>query len=239
MRGRRHGHGDGGRDRLNAARARIRQVRATLRDAGLRGVAVKTLQELRLYRRLGLFEVPLAPDPPRPVDAATGIAVRRLADSPEDLAAYAVLRPDAVPDETRARLRRGDDCFVAQLDGRLVSSVWLASGVVPVAYLECELVLGPDEAYAYDAYTQPGLRGLDVGTWRTELMKDHARAAGRRRMLSLQLPENRSQSRRSVRRGYRRLGVVGWYGIGRWRRMFVRLADDSPPEVSVALRRAG
>lgn len=218
---------------------RLHQVRTTLRDAGPRALAVKTLQELCLYRRLGLFEVPIEPDPPRVESAPAGtIVVRELAAARDDLEAYAALRPDASRDETRARLRRGDRCFVALLDGRLVSSVWLATGVVPIAYLECDLEIGPDEAYAYDAFTLPGLRGLDVGTWRTELMKEQARAAGRRRVLSLQLAENASQRRRSVRRGYRPLGVVGWYGIGPWRRLFVRLNDTAPAGLTVALRRS-
>lgn len=216
---------------------RLQQVCTTLRDEGPRALAVKTLQELRLYRRLGLFEVPLEPDPPRAEPASRGIAARELAATREDLDAYAALRPDVARDETLTRLRRGDRCFVALLDGRLVSSVWVATGVVPVAYLGCDLELGPDEAYAFDAFTLPGLRGLDVGTWRTELMKEQVRTAGRRRMLSLQLPENASQRRRSVRRGYRPLGVVGWYGIGPWRRLFVRLFDAAPAGLTVALRR--
>ena len=69
-------------------------------------------------------------------------------------------------------------------------------------------------------------------------MKEQARAAGRRRVLSLQLAENASQQRRSVRRGYRPLGVVGWYGIGPWRRLFVRLNDTAPAGLAVALRRS-
>ena len=217
---------------------RLHQVRTTLREAGPRALAVKTLQELRLYRRLGLFEVPIEPDPPRVESAPAGITVRAPRAARADLEAYAALCPDGAPDATRARLERGDRCFVALLDGRLVSSVWLATGVVPVAYLDCDLELGPDEAYAYDAFTLPGLRGLDVGTWRTELMKDQARAAGRRRLLSLQLAENASQHRRSVRRGYRPLGVVGWYGIGPWRRLFVRLHATAPAGLAVALRRS-
>ena len=218
-------------------RTRLGQVRSSLRDGGLAEVGVKVLQELRLYRRLGLFEVPLAPDPPRAEAASAGIAVRVLDASRDDLDAYAALRPDTSRDETRAWLERGDRCFVALLDGRLVSSVWLGTDVVPIAYLECDLELGPEEAYAYDAFTLPELRGHDVGSWRTELLKDHVRAAGRRRVLSLQLAENASQRRRSARRGHRPLGVVGWYGIDRWRRFFVRLNDSAPAGLAIALRR--
>lgn len=217
---------------------RLHQVRTTLRDAGLREVAVKAAQELRLYRRLGLFEVPIAPHPPRAASAPSGIAVRELAVSDDDIDAYVRLRRDASRDTTRARLARGDRCFVALLDGRIVSAVWLATGIVPVAYLGCDLELGPEEAYAYDAFTQPALRGLDVGSWRTELLKEQVRRAGRRRVLSLQLAENRSQGRRSMRRGYRPLGVVGWYGLGPWRRLFVRLHDAAPAGLTVALRRS-
>lgn len=217
---------------------RLHQVRTTLRDEGPRALAVKMLQELRLYRRLVLFEVPIEPDPPRAEAPSCGIAVRELAASRDDLDAWAALRPDLSRDEARVRLARGDRCFVALIDGRLVSSVWLATGSVPVAYLGCDLELGPEAAYAYDAFTVPGLRGLDVGTWRTELMKDEARAAGYRRVLSLQLPENLSQHRRSVRRGYRRLGVVGWYGIGPWRWLFVHLDDSAPAGLAVSVRRS-
>lgn len=215
---------------------RLHQVRTTLRDAGPRAVAVKALQELLLYRRLGLFEVPIVPDPPRADAPSFGIATRELAATCDDLDVYAALRPDRPRDEARTRLARGDRCFVASIDGRLVSSVWLATGVVPVTYLGCDLELGPEEAYAYDAFTLPGLRGLDVGTWRTELMKEQVRASERRRILSLQLRENLSQHRRGVRRGYRPLGVVGWYGIGPWRRLFVRLFDSAPPGLAVSLR---
>jgi len=207
-------------------RRRLREARAALRDGGPRAVFVKSLQELRVYRRLGLFEVPLEPRPPRAEPTAAGIRVRALSESPDDLAAYAALRPDAPPGEALDRLRRGDRCFVAVLDGHVVSSVWVATCVARIDYLGCELELGPESAYAYDGYTLPGLRGLDVGSWRTELMKAELRTQGCRRLLSLQLAENRSQDRRSTRRGYRPLGVVGWYGIGSWRRFFVRIRED-------------
>ena len=182
---------------------------------------MRALQELNLYRRLTLFEVPLEPRRPQ-LEPEGRIAVCLLEGTEADLQAYSRLRPDVAAEEVRTRLDAGHRCFVASLDGRIASAVWIATGHVRIDYLDCDLELAAGDAYAYDAFTLPELRGQDLASWRSELMRRHVRANGGQRLIGAQLAENQSQARRVARRGLVRLGVVGWVGVGPWRHRFVR-----------------
>jgi hypothetical protein len=193
------------------------------------------MQELRVYRRLTLLEVPLAPRDPRRGARAAELTTREISGCGSDLEAYAHLRPDVAASETRTRLVSRHRCFVAEERGSLISAVWVARGAVRIEYLDCELELHPEDAYVYDAFTVPSRRGQDLASLRPELMKERMRSAGVRRLIAAQLAENRSQARRAQRFAYRPLGVVGWYGIGPWRRPFLR--EESGLEVPLGIRR--
>lgn len=204
----------------------LREARRTLRDAGPGTLLIKVMQELQLYRRLDLVEVPLEPRAPRRAPAATALVVRELACDVADLAAYAVLRPEVPTDVIRDRLRRDERCYVVEERGRILSAVWTTPGPVRLDYLQCDVQIEPPDVYGYDSFTLASRRGEDLASLRAELMKERLRAMGCRRLIATQLPENANQGRRATRLGYQRLGVIGWVGLGSWRRIFVRQRPD-------------
>ena len=213
---------------------RLREARTTLRDGGPHALVIKTLQELQLYRRLELVDIPLGPRPMEIVPRAPGLAARELACAAADLAAYADFRPDVPPGVARDRLQRGERCYVAEQNGEILSAVWTTPGPVRLDYLQCVVQIAAPDCYGYDSFTCASRRGEDLASLRSELMKECMRTAGCRRLIATQLPENTNQRRRAQRFGYRPLGVVGWVGIGPWRRIFVRQRPDL--DVPIGLR---
>ncbi len=183
---------------------------------------IALLARARIYRRLLLVELALDETPvERP---APGLEVRLLGAG--DVAAYVAYRADPGAEEVGARLGRGELCAGAWREGRLISAVWAARGRAHIAYLDRELALGPDEAYAYESFTARAERGRDIASYRSNLIRRMLREAGVRRLVAAILPETPAVRRRSDRRralGHERtLGVVGYVGLGPWRRHFFR-----------------
>ena len=123
-------------------------------------------------------------------------------------------------EDARARLERGDRCFVAREAGTIVSSRWIAEGRAFVEYLDSWLDLEPGEVFLSETYTVPALRGRGVsGAAGTRLA--HALAdEGCRRILAGVLMENHAGKRAYEKAGYRRVGSIGYVGLGPWRRAF-------------------
>jgi RimJ/RimL family protein N-acetyltransferase len=159
----------------------------------------------RLYRRLELVELGLRP-PPALRDTPLALDFGYL-DEHEDV---------------RARLERGDRCWVAREAGTIVSSRWISAGRAHVAYLDTWLDLDRDEVYLSETYTDPARRGHGVsGAAGTRLA--HALAGeGCRRIVAGVLRENDAGNRAYEKAGYRRVGRIGYVGIGPWRREFRR-----------------
>lgn len=161
----------------------------------------------RLYRRLELVELRLDPPP-------------AVLETPLELD-FGLLAPGE-DERARARLERGERCFVAREEGTIVSSRWIAERRAHVAYLDMWLELERDEVYLSETYTDPSHRGHGVsGAAGTRLA--HALAAdGRRRILAGVLPENLAGRRAYEKAGYRGVGWLGYVGIGPLRRTFER-----------------
>lgn len=217
-------------------RERVRRARQIVRAGGPRGVAYKVLDVLGLYRRLVVLDVPISPARPRPYDGPGRVAVRRLEDTPDDLARYLRLRPDATMERLRARLDRGELCCVTLLDDAFVSSSWGARGGSYIQYLDCELEVGRDAGYAYDSYTAPLHRGADLVSRCGDMVRSALAESGCRRLYGMQLPENTRASARWERRGYTVLGVAHVVGMGPVRRVSVRPARSGALPESFVLR---
>ena len=217
-------------------RGSVERLRATFREHGVAGLAYKTLDALRLYRRLVIVAIPLAPSPARPLADASRVGVRRLERTGEDLRRYAELRPDQSPAEVRARLEAGVECFLALHDGAFASSLWAVRRHAHIHYLGCDLDVGTEAGYAFDAFTAAAHRGLDLNSWCSDLMRRSMAAAGCRRLFGLQLPENRNAMTLSPRRAHAFLGTAHVLGLGSLRRVVVRPAYDGALPPSFVLR---
>ena len=161
------------------------------------------LARARLYRRLELVELSLRPPPP-------------LRETDLDLAFGFV--DDADDERGRERLARGDRCFAARQAGTIVSSRWSAERRAHVAYLDLWLDLDPGDVYLSETFTDPARRGHGVsGAAGTRLAAALA-AEGHRRILAGVLSENHAGTRAYEKAGYRRVGRLGYVGLGPWRR---------------------
>lgn len=79
----------------------------------------------------------------------------------------------------RERLRRGQKCFVATVEGEVVGCNWTCFGTEPDGSLT--YVLRPDEVLTTDAYTAMAQRGRSIHTALLHAMLAWAQRAGYRR----------------------------------------------------------
>jgi ribosomal protein S18 acetylase RimI-like enzyme len=196
----------------------LRDVFDVYREQGLRGVWFGLLART-FYRRLDLVELDLADPPPlagMPFPLEFGFLEK------SEAAEYAELGAGVDVDEALRRMGRGERCFVARSDGRIVSGRWLATGRAFVTYLDRVLELADGDVYVYESFTDPARRGKAVsaaaGTRLAELLAEQ----GRRRMVAATLRENRPGQRIWRKAGYRHIGTIGYVKLGPWRRHFLR-----------------
>jgi hypothetical protein len=195
-----------------------------LREEGPRSLLFGALGET-LYRRLLIVErdlrsaEPLATPPP-------GLRFEFLDESGLD--EYATLRPGRRT-HAAARLAAGDRCFATWLEGRLVAVRWLATGSPPIEYLDTTLQLFDDETYHYDTFTGPDVRRRGVSAVSQEALFPRLRDEGYRWSVRAVLPENRAAVADAARGGYVARGRIGYVGLGRLRRDFVRWDRDRRP----------
>jgi hypothetical protein len=164
-----------------------------------------------VYRRLIVYERPLYQRPPAP---RAGAGVRLGLLSATDVDDYRHLCPDTPSEEVTKRLARGDRCFVARLNGDLVSVRWLSTKRADVEYLGLSFSLGAAFAYAYDAFTAPALRQTGLSTIAAAYMGEQARSEGCRALLSAIGPENEGGRRLLKGLGGRPVGMVGCLRLG-------------------------
>ena len=203
--------------RTRKPRSALTRARQLLRDAGPRNLWFRTLGELG-YRRQLVTELRLpapAVDAPQLSDAE----MRFLGEA--DLDAYATLR--GASGEASERFARGERCFGIWLDGKLVSTRWLARGRVWLDYIDRVATLAPSDVYYHDVYTLPDYRGRGLSRWSAVFIPELLAAEGARRIVGLLEPENRAGMGANKMAGYRVVGKIGYVKLGPWRRDFGRL----------------
>lgn len=183
----------------------------------MRGLWFAVLSELG-YRRLAIRECIL--DKPFPGNGArVPVALELLDDTRID--EYNAFRSDVDPDSARRRLAAGDKCFVARRDGSIVSALWVATAHARCDYLSRGIPLADDEAYMYDVFTAPEWRGKGVFPALTSEMHRFYQKSGKRRSICFTVPENKPAMIANT--GYRKIGIIGYVGIGGLRHHFCRL----------------
>ncbi len=176
------------------------------------------LSRARLYRRLILVERKLSESVPE-ISVSVPVRVRALAES--EINAYMAFRPEQDAAEIRRRLDEKEWCFAVWHEQQIVHVAWAVSGRrVRIHYLSTVIEVAPDEVYIYDIVTAPSFRRLGVASLRSVEMMRYFRDRGYRRLLGVVRPADGSAFRQNV--GYRRIGVIGYTGLGPWRHRFCR-----------------
>jgi L-amino acid N-acyltransferase YncA len=197
-----------------------RELGRRRRGYGLGGLAVRALGRT-VYRRLLLTARPL--DEPIPLlEASVPLELSFL--DPAEAGAYASFRADTPADEVTRRLERGERCWAARRDGRIVSARWVVTGApaVEIPYVGHRLELAPGEAYVYESFTAADQRGHGVSGAAGSRLARLLATEGYRTMFAAVWPDDHAIVRANTKAGYRPIGKIHSLGFGRRRRAFVR-----------------
>lgn len=107
-----------------------------------------------------------------------------------------------------ARLERGERCFATFAGDRTVSFRWVGTGVVDASFLRVSLRLGDRDAWVFDSWTEPALRGRGVATQASRALGAALASEGARRTVAIVMDGNRAGKRAVSRAGYRPLGTI-------------------------------
>lgn len=207
-----------------SARELAARVVEVLREEGTVGFFDRALPRIGL-RRLLFLERRTEPASTAGADPATPLALVEAGEA--DLDALAALRATDQDEASRTggshpslaqRYRKltahGDRCFVIRSEGRVVAAVWVARGAVPVAYVMCDLLLTPDEAYLYDTFVVPELRGRGLASKLYQGVAAQLAASGVSRAVMFVRAHNAPSLQSALKAGFRRTATLGCLRVG-------------------------
>ena len=184
------------------------------------------------YRRLAIRECKLdGPFPDTPARVSLSVEILDATQIDE----YVAFRKGATRGGVAKRLAASNECFVARAEGEIISARWAATVTAPCDYLFRTVPLADDEVYLFDAFTSPEWRGKGIFPALTSAMHRHYRDAGKRRSICFTGPENLPAM--IAETGYRRIGILGYVGVGSKRRHFFRIdkGERAPGESASGL----
>ncbi len=192
-------------------------------EKGIRVLWTKVLTTC--YRRVVVMvrplDRPIADRPPR-----LPVVISILGE--DDLEAYRRFRPDQLERILEARRVRGDRCFAAWHEGRIVHAAWVATGGVHVPYLRRDLMLQSGDVYIYDSFTLPAFRGHGLAQARSAHLLKHYRQLGYRRALGVVAVENKVAFRPALGIGFYPIGLYGCVRFGPWQWDWQRVWREEP-----------
>ena len=199
----------------------LQRAVAVLRDEGFGNFVGRGLSRLG-YRRLLLLERPLADPVPEPA-CALRVSMRRL--DPREEGEYLGFRPETPRSIVAKRWQSGDICFVAQHEGRIISTCWVSGRKAWSEYLGCEIERAAGEAYLYDAFTLSEHRGQGVAPALCGYQLGDLRRDGYARAIRCTMPENKPALRAHAKTGFHPVAMLVSIGVGPWHTHFRRRLD--------------
>lgn len=142
--------------------------------------------------------------------------------TPVHLSELAARRRSAGAAELIARWQRGHRCLAARVEGRLVGTMWAATGPTWLAYFGCKFIPSPSEAYRFDAYTDPAFRGHGIAPALSTEWMHRLRAEGCAWAIRLTLPENRAALRAHEKARFQPAGMLRQFHLGPWKYVWRR-----------------
>jgi GNAT superfamily N-acetyltransferase len=143
---------------VEAVRRRASTARELYRQGGVQAVIFHALRILG-YHRYVLFDAPLhvvEPVPAARVPLTFGFV------GPGELDDLVAFRQELGRETFAERLTRGERCFAAWFEGRIVSTLWLHTFDVPLSEIGFVLKVPHSAIYVGDGFTAPELRGLGI-----------------------------------------------------------------------------
>ncbi|MGH7332583.1 MAG: GNAT family N-acetyltransferase [Candidatus Rokuibacteriota bacterium] len=141
--------------------------------------------------------------------------------------------------EAERRIREGQVCVVARHGGEVIAYCWLTWRPEWVAEVDRLVVPGPDEAYLYEAFTEPGWRGRGLFPAMLFRLLSYAWARGRRRALIFVLTNNRASRRAIEKGGFELFQTVSKVELGGLRRLLFRGPRAGRARVTLVRRTDG
>lgn len=225
---------------LSAQLSRLRLIRTRAGARAVLGAVLRRcLRPLVSWHSVSFFERDLTKGPVPDVRAGIPLEVR-LVETDADVRPLQELfaRIGRKPADVKARLDRGERCFIGLSGGRIVHFSWIGPGPASCPEIKATVRVGPGELYQGDSYTDEAARGHRVTGAVMSVLIDWERARGYRRHVfyiardnhsSLgsfrKVPEPRPLLTRTVR-CYRVAGLGGFLVIG--------LGQDARPRLDVA-----
>ncbi len=120
-----------------------------------------------------------------------------------------VLNPELV----HRRLNRGEICFAAIHDEKIVSYCWFAQGNIGIEEIGMAVSTLPGEVYLYDAFTLSPWRGKGLYPLVLKEILLHADAIGFNRALIFVAENNKASRRGVVKAGFQEFQVVRYFSI--------------------------
>jgi GNAT superfamily N-acetyltransferase len=113
----------------------------------------------------------------------------------------------------RRLLAHGDRCFVAREGARVAAALWASRGAQSVPYLWCDLALAADEAYVYDMFVAPEMRGRALARRVHLYAAARLAEAGCVRSVGLIRVYNVPALRTAAHAGYQPIGMLTCVGV--------------------------
>lgn len=192
-----------------------RRAREIVRDEGWAVLVFMTLADLG-YRRFLLMERRFD----EPISTITPFVPLTFSElRPAELDEYLRFYDRFARPQLEERFARGDECFLARHDGRIVCTSWTSRDDHFFRSLGCRYEVGPSEAYLYDSFTDRGFRGRAIAPALGVHVLERFRRAGLTRVMMAVVPENVPNRRARAKTGFRvyerivsvRLGRRSWH----------------------------
>lgn len=198
--------------------------REILRTEGLRSLWFKILGET-IYRRMDIFERKINPALTS-IKLPDGLEVSPLkAGEVDELVKFRDLHNR---EAVLRRLEQGDVCFMVRAHGEIIHSAWVAKGRARIDYLARDIRLANNVVFIFEAYTAEAWRGKSISSMRKTVMEKYCHDQGYNLLLAVVWPENSPAYRNIEKAGYERIGRVGYFGVGRFRKYFMRNGRNGP-----------
>lgn len=135
-------------------------------------------------------------------------------------------------EEIAGRLHRGDRCFTASTQGRIVHLRWVAVERAWCEPLGTEIPLARNAVYLYGSFTIPEMRGRGLAMEVSKFSLRSLRQAGFQSAVAVVDDDNRNGIRSIEKAGYHSAGWLAVLRLGPWRRLIRWNGSKAPRDAA-------